>query len=121
MDLGKQSEDLLEEISETFNEMYVDCDEELTDLDQEKRNIELFLKHTFPDAMAALDAFKKNPSKDNLQSLESSIDLLNTQYTRVDHIGATAEHLVSSLAKLMDRLESYLNKIKEKNEVQVNS
>ncbi len=112
-------EELLEEISHTFEEMYTDCDEELMDLEEEKRDIELFLKKTFPEAIEALAAFRKEPTKSNLQALESCADLLNMQYMRIDHIGSTVEHLVSSLAKLMDRLESYLKKMKEESEVQI--
>ena len=104
---------LLEEISNTFDEMFVDCDEELRNLAEEKRDIELFLKKTFPEAIEALNQLKKDPSRENEQALESSIDLLNTQYTRIDHISLTVEHLVSSLAKLMDRLESHMKQIKE--------
>ncbi|MEK6963718.1 MAG: hypothetical protein AABX70_04780 [Nanoarchaeota archaeon] len=112
-------EKLLDEISHTFEEIYADCDEELMDLEEEKRDIELFLKKTFPEAIDALAAFRKEPTKDNLQTLESCADLLNMQYMRIDHIGSTVEHLVSSLAKLMDRLESYLKKVREKEETQI--
>lgn len=110
-------EGLLDEISHTFEEMYTDCDEELMDLEEEKRDIDLFLKKTFPEAVEALNAFRKEPTKDHLHALESCVDLLNMQYLRIDHIGSTVEHLVSSLAKLMDHLESALSKIKEREEV----
>ncbi len=114
---GETAEEvLLDDISHTFEEMYTDCDEELMDLEEEKRDIELFLKKTFPEAIEALAAFRKEPTKDHLQVLESCVDLLNMQYLRIDHIGSTVEHLVSSLAKLMDRLESHLNQVKEKEE-----
>ena len=107
---------LLEEISHMFDEIFVDCDEEFMDLAEEKRDIELFLKKTFPEAMEALDRYKQDPSRENEQTLESCIDLLKTQYMRIDHISLTVEHLVSSLAKLMDRLESSIKKMKENQE-----
>lgn len=104
---------MVEEISTTLNEIYMDGDEELRELSQEQRDVELLLTRTFPEAIDALEAFKQDPSEKKRQALESNIDLLRTQYFRIDQLGLTAEHLVATLAKLIDRLDSCLTRIKE--------